>query len=49
MTAVGKADEKKRNRMMPTSFGSGGSSGAPPKYLMVYTSPRDQLCQPQQL
>jgi hypothetical protein len=30
---------KKRKRMMPGSTGSGSSSGAPPKYRMVYTPP----------
>jgi hypothetical protein len=37
MKVVAEADEKKRKRMMPGSTGSGSSSGAPPKYLMVYT------------
>jgi hypothetical protein len=43
-------DEKKRKKMMPRSTGSGSSSGAPPKYHMVYTPPGGQLCrsQPQQ-
>jgi 4-diphosphocytidyl-2C-methyl-D-erythritol kinase len=35
--AVAEADEKKRKRMMHASTGSGSSSGAPPKYHMVYT------------
>jgi hypothetical protein len=48
MKAVAEADEKRRKRMMPRSTGSGSSSGAPPKYCMVYTPPRGQLCQPQQ-
>jgi hypothetical protein len=39
MKTIGKADEKKRKRMMPGSIGSGSSSGAPPKYCMVYTPP----------
>jgi hypothetical protein len=39
MKAVAEADEKKRKRMMPESVSSGSSSGAPPKYHMVYTSP----------
>jgi hypothetical protein len=39
MKAVAEADEKKRKRMMPGSAGSGSSSGAPPKYCMVYTPP----------
>jgi hypothetical protein len=43
MKAVVEADEKKRKRMMPTSSASGGSSGATPKYRMVYTPPRGQL------
>jgi hypothetical protein len=48
MKAVAEADEKKRKRMMPGSVGSGSSSGAPPKYRMVYTLPGGQLCRPQQ-
>jgi hypothetical protein len=40
MKAIAEADEKKRNRMMPGSAGSGSSSGAPPTYRMVYTPPR---------
>jgi hypothetical protein len=47
MKAVPEADEKKRKRMTPGSSVSGGSSGAPPKYRMVYTPPGGQLCQPQ--
>jgi hypothetical protein len=43
MKAVAEADEKKRKRMMPRSAGSGSSSGAPPKYCMVYTPLRGQL------
>jgi hypothetical protein len=39
MKAVAEADEKKRRKMMPGSTGSGSSSGAPPKYCMVYTPP----------
>jgi hypothetical protein len=39
MRAVAEVDEKKRKRMMPGSTGSGSSSGAPPKYRMVYTPP----------
>jgi hypothetical protein len=39
MKAVAEADKKKRKRMMPGSTGSGSSSGAPPKYCMVYTPP----------
>jgi hypothetical protein len=37
MKAVAEADEKKRKKMMPRSAGSGSSSGAPPKYRIVYT------------
>jgi hypothetical protein len=48
MKAVAEADEKKRKRKMLGSIGSGSSSGAPPKYLMVYTIPGGQLRQPQQ-
>jgi hypothetical protein len=48
MKAVDEADEKKRKRMMPRSVGSGSSSGAPPKYRMVYTPPEGQLRRPQQ-
>jgi hypothetical protein len=48
MKVVAKADEKKRKRMMPRSFASGGSSGAPPKYRMVYIPLRGQLHRPQQ-
>jgi hypothetical protein len=48
MKAVAVADEKKRKRMMPGSTGSGNSSGAPPKYCMVYTPPVGQLRRPQQ-
>jgi hypothetical protein len=43
MKVVAEADEKKRKRMMPGSTGSGSSSGAPPKYRMVYTPPGGQL------
>jgi hypothetical protein len=39
MKVIAKADEKKRKRMIPGSAGSGNSSGAPPKYRMVYTPP----------
>jgi hypothetical protein len=48
MKAIAEADEKKRKRLMPGSAGSGTSSGAPPKYRMVYTPPGGQLRQPQQ-
>jgi hypothetical protein len=47
MKAVAEANEKKRNMMMPGSSGSGGSSGAPQKYRMVYTPPGGQLRRPQ--
>jgi hypothetical protein len=40
MKAVAEADEKKRKKLMPGSTGSGSSSGAHPKYHMVYTPPR---------
>jgi hypothetical protein len=43
MKAVTEADEKKRKKMIPGSTGNGSSSGAPPKYRMVYTPPRGQL------
>jgi hypothetical protein len=43
MKAVAEADEKKQKRMMPGSAGSGSSSGAPPKYHMVYTPLGGQL------
>jgi hypothetical protein len=46
MKAVAEADEKKR--MMPGCPDSGGSSGAPPKYCMVYTPPSGHLCHPPQ-
>jgi hypothetical protein len=39
MKVVAEVNEKKRKRMMPGSAGSGSSSGAPPKYCMVYTPP----------
>jgi hypothetical protein len=48
MKAIVEAEEKKMTRMMSGFFVSGGSSGAPPKYRMVYTPPRGQLCRPQQ-
>jgi hypothetical protein len=47
MKAVAEANEKMRKRMMPGSACSGCSSGAPPKYRMVYTPPGGQLHQPQ--
>jgi hypothetical protein len=43
MKAITEADEKKRKRMMPGFTGSGSSSGAPPKYRMVYTPPGDRI------
>jgi hypothetical protein len=46
MKAIAEADEKKRKCMTPGSSGSGGSSGAPLKYRMVYTPLSGQLCHP---
>jgi hypothetical protein len=40
MKDVTEIDEMKRNRMMPRSSTSAGSSGAPPEYRMVYTPSR---------
>jgi hypothetical protein len=48
MKVIAEANEKRRKRMMPGSAGSGSSSGAPPKYCMVYTPPRGQVRRPQQ-
>jgi hypothetical protein len=48
MKVLAEADEKKRKRMLPRFAGSGSSSGAPPKYRMVYTPPGGQLHRPQQ-
>jgi hypothetical protein len=48
MKAVVEDDQRKRNRMMPRSAGSGSSSGVPLKYHMVYTPPGGQLRRPQQ-
>jgi hypothetical protein len=48
MKDISEADEKKRNKMMPGSAGSGSSTSAPPKYRMVYTPPGGQLRRPQQ-
>jgi hypothetical protein len=48
MKAIAEADEKKRKRMMHASSASGGLSGAPPKYHVVYTPPRGQLRGPQE-
>jgi hypothetical protein len=39
MNVVAEADEKMRKKVMPRSASSGSSSGAPPKYRMVYTPP----------
>jgi hypothetical protein len=47
MKAIAEADEKKIKRMMHGFTGSGSSSGAPPKYHMVYTPPGGQLRRPQ--
>jgi hypothetical protein len=43
MKAITEVDENKRKKMMSGSTGSGSSSGAPPKYRMVYTPPGRQL------
>jgi hypothetical protein len=43
MKVIAEADEKKRKKMMSRSTGSGSSSGASPKYRMVYTPPGGQL------
>jgi hypothetical protein len=48
MKVVAEADEKKRKKMMHGSADIGSSSGAPPKYRMVYTPPENQLCRPKQ-
>jgi hypothetical protein len=45
MKAYEAAEEKKRKRTMPGSY-EGSSSGAPPKYRMVYTPPVGQLRRP---
>jgi hypothetical protein len=47
MKACEAAEEKKRRRTMPGSSG-GISSGAPPKYCMIYTPPAGQLHRPPQ-
>jgi hypothetical protein len=47
MKACDEVEEKKRKRIMRGSSESGGSSGAPTKYRMVYTPPTGQLCRPQ--
>jgi hypothetical protein len=44
MKVVAEADAKKRKRMITRSSASAGSSGAPPKYRMMYTPPGGQLC-----
>jgi hypothetical protein len=36
MKAVAEVDERKKKKMMPGSAGSDSSSGAPPKYRIVY-------------
>jgi hypothetical protein len=46
MKAVAEVEEKKR--IIPRSNESGGSSGAPLKYRMVYTPPSGHLRRPQQ-
>jgi hypothetical protein len=43
MKACEAAEEKKRKRTMPGPTGC-SSSGAPPKYCMVYMPPVGQLC-----
>jgi hypothetical protein len=43
MKAIVEVDAKKTKRMMPAASASGGSSGAPPKYRLVYTPPESQL------
>jgi hypothetical protein len=48
MKAIAEVDEKKGKKMMPGFTGSGSSSGAPPKYRMVYAPPGAQLRRPQQ-
>jgi hypothetical protein len=44
MKVIAEVDEKKRKKMMPGPASSGSSSGALPKYRMVYTPPGGQLC-----
>jgi hypothetical protein len=39
MKVVAEVDERKRKEMIPGFASSGSSSGAPPKYHMVYTPP----------
>jgi hypothetical protein len=48
MKVVAEPDEKKRKRMKPRFSISGGSSGAPSKYRMVYTPLGGPLHRPQQ-
>jgi hypothetical protein len=48
MKAVVEAEEKKMKRIMPGTYRSSGSGGAPPKYHMVYTPPSVQLLHPPQ-
>jgi hypothetical protein len=48
MKACAEAEDRKRKKIMPGPSGSSGSSGAPPKYRMVYTPPSGQLRRPQQ-
>jgi hypothetical protein len=45
MMAYEVTEEKKRKRVMPGPFG-GSSSGAPPKYRMIYTPPVGQPHRP---
>jgi hypothetical protein len=47
MKACDIVEEKKMKRTMPRSS-RGSSSGAPPKYHMVYTPPAGQPCRPPQ-
>jgi hypothetical protein len=47
MKAVAEVDEKKREKMMPRFASSDSSSGAPPKYRMVYTPPGGHMRRPQ--
>jgi hypothetical protein len=48
MKVIPEVDEKKRKKMTLGSTGNGSSSGASPKYRMVYTPPGGQLRRPQQ-
>jgi hypothetical protein len=45
MKACEATNDKKRKRAMPGPSG-GSSSGAPPEYRMIYTSPSGQPCHP---